>query len=105
VIRREGVAPQTSTDMVVGLFAGAKYRNQSMSMNTGDSLVLFTDGVTEAENEAEDQLGLDPITEMLGTLHGVAATEILQKIEAHVQAFCGNAPSTDDVTMLAFTRL
>lgn len=105
VIRRDGVVPQTSTDMVVGLFASAKYRNQSMSMDTGDSLVLFTDGVTEAENEAEDQLGLDPITEMLQALHGVAATEILQKIDAQVQAFCGNAPSTDDVTMLALTRL
>jgi phosphoserine phosphatase RsbU/P len=105
VITQNGVMPQTSTDMVVGLFAHAKYRNQSMSMNAGDSIVLFTDGVTEAENEAEDQLGLDPITEMLGSLHGVAATEILQKIEAHVHAFCGNAPSTDDVTMLALTRL
>ena len=105
VITRNGVVPQTSTDMVVGLFAQASYRNQRFTLDPGDAVVLFTDGVTEAENESEDQLGLDPVTAMLGSLHGTQATEILHKIEEQVHAFCGNAPAADDVTMLALTRL
>lgn len=100
-----GVTQMTMTDMVVGLFDSAKYRNQTMQLGQGDSLVLFTDGVTEAENESEEQLGLMPVAAMVEKLHGNCATEILTAIDTHVQTFCGNAPSTDDVTMMALTRL
>ncbi len=105
VISARGVEQQTSTDMVVGLFGHATYRNQTVTLEAGDSIVLFTDGVTEAENEAEDQLGLDPIATLVAPLHGIRAPQILETIDAHVQKFCGNAPMMDDVTMLALTRL
>lgn len=105
VISGRGVDTLTMTDMVVGLFAGARYRDQKVTLERGDSIVLFTDGVTEAENEQEDQLGLEPIASLVSTLHGVAAPQILETIAGHVQTFAGNAPVTDDVTMLALTRL
>lgn len=105
VVSSEGVRQLTMTDLVVGLFGHATYRDQSVTLAPGDSLVLFTDGVTEAENENEDQLGLDPIATLVTAFHGVPAHTILEKIDAHVQSFCGAAPATDDVTMLAFTRL
>ena len=100
-----GVKQHNVTDMVVGLFDTAQYRNQTMQLGVGDSLVLFTDGVTEAENECEDQLGLSPIAALVEKLHGACAPDILVAIDKHVQSFCGAAPSTDDVTMMALTRL
>jgi sigma-B regulation protein RsbU (phosphoserine phosphatase) len=90
--------------MVVGLFPQAKYRNQSAMLEHGDSIVLFTDGVTEAENEKEEQLGLTPVATLVQTLHGSAAPFILESIDAHVQDFIGGVPAMDDVTMLALTR-
>jgi phosphoserine phosphatase RsbU/P len=105
VISQRGVEQLTVTDMVVGLFAQAPYRNQRATLAAGDSLVLFTDGVTEAENETEDQLGLDPIATLVSTLHGTAAPQILERIDDHLQAFIGAMPANDDVTMLALTRL
>jgi sigma-B regulation protein RsbU (phosphoserine phosphatase) len=105
VISKNGVEQLKTTDMVAGLFASATYRNQRMTLGPGDSIVLFTDGVTEAENFAEDQLGLDPVAELVTTLHGTAASHILETIEAHVRAFVGDAPPGDDITMLALTRL
>ena len=105
VISRNGVEPQTTTDMVVGLFTFAKYRNQTVTLEPGDSIVLFTDGVTEAENENEEQLGLAPVTALCTPLHGILASRILETIESHVQTFIGNAPAADDVTMLALTRV
>jgi sigma-B regulation protein RsbU (phosphoserine phosphatase) len=105
VISRDGVAQLTMTDMVVGLFAHAQYRNQSAKLEAGDSIVLFTDGVTEAENEAEDQLGLEPIATLVSTLHGTKAPQILDGIDRHVQEFVGTAAANDDVTMFALTRL
>ena len=105
IIGNDGVQSMTTTDMVVGLFGHAKYRVQSVQLQRGDSMVLFTDGVTEAENEGEEQLGLEPVAQLLETLHGAPATSILEAIDGHVQTFCGSAPSTDDVTMMAINRL
>lgn len=105
VISRDGVEQLTMTDLVVGLFPSAQYRNQTVTLGSGDSIVLFTDGVTEAENVAEEQLGLEPVAQLVTTLHGVAAPAILETIEAYVHAFMGDAPAGDDVTMLALTRL
>jgi serine phosphatase RsbU (regulator of sigma subunit) len=105
VIASGGVSQLTTTDMVVGLFAAAPYRNQRVTLNAGDSLVLFTDGVTEAEDTLENQLGLDPIAELVSTLHGTVAPRILETIDGFVQTFMGNAPASDDVTMLALTRM
>jgi serine phosphatase RsbU (regulator of sigma subunit) len=104
VVSRNGIAQLTSTDMVVGLFAFATYRNQHVALEEGDSLVLFTDGVTEAENEAEEQLGLAPIAALVGTLHGTPAAQILDLIDMHVHTFIGTVPPADDVTMLAISR-
>jgi phosphoserine phosphatase RsbU/P len=105
IVRRDGVTPMTSTDMVVGLFGHAKYRNQNVQLEPGDSMVLFTDGVTEAENEGEEQLGLNPVATLMQSLHGSPAPAILEAIDAQVHTYCGTAPSTDDVTMMALTRL
>jgi sigma-B regulation protein RsbU (phosphoserine phosphatase) len=105
VISKNGVAQLTLTDMVVGLFAHAQYRNQTVTLEAGDTLVLFTDGVTEAENEVEEQLGLDPVADLVSTMHGTLAPHVLDTIENHVQEFIGNAALTDDLTMLALTRL
>jgi serine phosphatase RsbU (regulator of sigma subunit)/pSer/pThr/pTyr-binding forkhead associated (FHA) protein len=105
VISRRGVEAQATTDLVVGVLSTASYHNQRVTLDVGDSIVLFTDGVTEAENEAEEQLGLEPIATLLSTFHGIPAPQILDRIDQHLQEFCANAPATDDVTMLALTRL
>lgn len=105
VISKNGVEAMHSTDIVVGILPNAQYRNQSLTLAAGDSLVLFTDGVTEAENIAEEQLGLDPVCEMLRTMHGSDADAILDTIDTHVHEFIGEVPAGDDVTMLAMTRL
>jgi sigma-B regulation protein RsbU (phosphoserine phosphatase) len=105
LVSKDGVEAMHSTDIVVGILPNAQYRNQSLTLAAGDSLVLFTDGVTEAENIAEEQLGLDPVCEMLRTMHGSEADAILETIDAHVHEFIGEVPNGDDVTMLAMTRL
>ncbi|HEY4640988.1 MAG TPA: SpoIIE family protein phosphatase [Thermoanaerobaculia bacterium] len=104
VVGRDGVQQLKTTDMVIGLFPAAQYRNQSVTLAPGDSLVLFTDGVTEAENQDEEQLGLDPVAMLLTPLHGTTASALLESIEKHVQSFTSEAPAGDDVTMLALTR-
>ena len=105
VVGRDGVRTLKTTDLVVGLFATAQYRNQSVQLEPGDSLVMFTDGVTEAENAAEEQLGVEPVVELLQTMHGTEAGRILQTIDERVRLHIGDVPAGDDVTMLAVTRV
>jgi serine phosphatase RsbU (regulator of sigma subunit)/pSer/pThr/pTyr-binding forkhead associated (FHA) protein len=105
VVGREGVQALRMTDIVVGIKLDAAYRDQTLSLGPGDSLVLFTDGVTEAENAAEEQLGLDPILGLLGAMHGQEAPRLLDAIDNHVNEYIGDAPAGDDVTMLAVTRV
>jgi sigma-B regulation protein RsbU (phosphoserine phosphatase) len=104
VVSKGGVEALRSTDLVVGLFAHAQYRNQTIDLQPGDSLVLFTDGVTEAENSDEVELGLAPVAEALKSLHCENAARMLTAIEEHVNRHIGDAPAGDDVTMLAVTR-
>lgn len=105
VVCSDGVRKLTATDLVVGLFPEAQYRNQSFTLDAGDSLVLFTDGVTEAENAKEEELGLSKVATLLSGLHGSPAPHILAVIEREVQSFIGDVPAGDDVTLLAFTRI
>lgn len=105
VVSRDGVEQLRTTDMVAGLFGHAQYRNQRLTLGEGDSLVLFTDGVTEAENAAEEQLGIEPVAELVRTLHGTRAPKILHAIEEYVRGYVGDAPAGDDITMVALTRL
>ncbi len=104
LVSRGGVDALRSTDIVVGILPQAKYRDQSIALAPGDSLVLFTDGVTEAENCAEAQLGLEPILTLLGTMHGSEAARLLDAIDTQVHQYIGDVPAGDDVTMLAVTR-
>ncbi len=104
VVTARGVHRLEMTDMVVGLFENASYRNQFVRLESGDSLVLFTDGVTEAENEGEEQLGLEAVADLLAAHHRRTANSILNMIDVRVQEFCGAANLGDDVTMLAISR-
>src|SRR5258708_6534976 len=104
VVSSAGVEALRSTDLVVGLFPNAQYRNQTIELKPGDSMVLFTDGVTEAEDSQEEQLGIAPVAETLKSLHCENAARMLLAIEEHVNRHIGDAPAGDDVTMLALTR-
>ena len=103
LLKEGGVTALSSTDMVVGLFTAATYRTQTAQLERGDSLVLFTDGVTEAEDEQEQELGLQSVCDLLATKR-TTAPELLDTIDDHVRAHIGELPAGDDVTMLALTR-
>jgi phosphoserine phosphatase RsbU/P len=104
VVTKSGVQTLGTTDLVVGLFQHAQYRNQMTRLDPGDSIVLFTDGVTEAENAGEEQFGLEAVADLLRGSHSTSAEDILEAIDRRVHSFIGSAPLGDDVTMLAITR-
>lgn len=104
VVSARGVETLRVTDMVVGLFPHAQYRNQMTRLEPGDSLVLFTDGITEAENDKEEQLGLSAVVDLLKSFHGRTADVILGAIESRALDYVGGCNANDDITLLTITR-
>lgn len=103
-IHKDGVEELKTTDLVLGLFSHAKYRNQKLTLAPGDLLVTFTDGIIEAENELGEEFGSERVRHSLGALHRTTADSAIHHLEEQVIAFAGGVTPGDDVTMLAVNR-
>ena len=85
-------------NLPLGIMSGMEFKEQEMDFHYDDALFLYTDGLNEAENSAHEQFGED---RMKKSLHGrKGAYEHLKTVEAQVRAFVGEAPQSDDLTML-----
>ncbi|HVT44627.1 MAG TPA: SpoIIE family protein phosphatase [Thermoanaerobaculia bacterium] len=104
IVRKDSVEQLRDTDMVIGLFPPAVYRTQRVTLEPGDALITFTDGIIEAENSDEIEMGSDPITEIVRPFHGVPAEAAVRAIEAAVLEYMGNAAAGDDITILGLSR-
>ena len=85
---------------VLGLFDTAAFQSGEVSVASGDMLVLFSDGVTEAMNGAGEELGDARLEACLLAVRALPVGEILGAIEREVLTFCGGAPTLDDVTVM-----
>ena len=84
----------------LGIMAGARYECGQTTMKQGDLLLIFTDGLIEAENDREEEYGE---ARMLGTAFGFSggsAADLIRRLIASVEAFAGLAPQHDDMTCL-----
>ncbi len=74
---------------------------ETITVMPGDTLLLYTDGVSETANAAKEEFGEERIGESLKKFSNFSAKEAAEKIEAEISAFRGDAPPDDDVTLLA----
>lgn len=103
-VKNDGVTDLAVTDLILGMFPKAGYQNQALSLEPGDSLVLFTDGVSEAENLSEQEFGYPNISKTVGILHRKDATTIAGALEQAVMKFAGDCHFGDDVTLMVVSR-
>ena len=94
-----------SKDMMVGAFDGVKYHEETLQLEKGDALVMFTDGVTEAMNESREEFGTARLVESLEDVAMRNCKEIIDTVKADIATFVGDAEQSDDITLLAFKRL
>lgn len=103
-IRPNEARTLNGADLVLGLFPEVKYHGRSIRLERGDSLVLFTDGVTEAEGDGEHELGCHAVLADLEGRHDHSPSAIIDRIEQHVREHVMSRPLADDVTMLVIKR-
>ena len=104
VILSPGQPPRlacASTGRPAGLMPFNPVESETLAFETGDTFVLFSDGVSEARNAGEDFYGEERLLTTLSSAGSASVTEIVQRVVADVHAFAAEAQQSDDITVLA----
>ena len=91
-------------NMVLGAVENFQYRNDKITLEKGDMLFTFTDGVTEAMNAAGEQFGEERLEKLLAKCGGKTSQETIDTVRAAVAEWAGDTEQSDDVTMLVIKR-
>ncbi|HVP57924.1 MAG TPA: PP2C family protein-serine/threonine phosphatase [bacterium] len=88
----------------LGVVSGQAYIEQTLELETGDTLLVYSDGLTEATNQQGDFFGEDRLTSMLPGLRGLSAEEAGKRLLAEAAAFVGNQRPSDDLSLIVLKR-
>ncbi len=90
---------------VLGILPGARYESASLRLEIGDVLVMFSDGITEAQSPAGEEYGEERLLAALRPVSGLAASAISKAIGESVEQFMGTAAAVDDITLVVARRV
>jgi serine phosphatase RsbU (regulator of sigma subunit) len=104
LLLRDGKVTELSSsdNMVLGVSADEVYKQFFVDLKTGDQLLLYTDGVTDAANFSNERYGKLRLIQSFSQA-GQTAEGVAQNILWDIRKFCGMAPRTDDITMMVVT--
>lgn len=80
---------------------GSRYREYEITLEKGDSLFVYTDGVPEATNAENELFGTDRMLEALNQNPDAASEEVIREVQKAMEVFVKQAPQFDDITMLS----
>jgi phosphoserine phosphatase RsbU/P len=96
----------SSTGTPLGLFPGGlPYGEVSGRLEVGDTLLLFSDGVTEAQNACDEEFGEARLMACLQEAADLPSAMVVERIFAAIDEFAGDAPQFDDITLLVARRV
>lgn len=104
-LKKDGIVELSESDLLLGVIARAPYANRSLILAPGDSLVLFTDGVSEARADDGHDLGSGKLIAALSPHHGADAEAIAELVNQTVLDHVGDEETLDDdVTLVVVSR-
>jgi serine phosphatase RsbU (regulator of sigma subunit)/pSer/pThr/pTyr-binding forkhead associated (FHA) protein len=105
LVRADGTAERLEgTGMPLGLFPIAEYDREEVTLGPGDLVVLYTDGITEAANEAGDEFGLERLEKVVQTYNREPLVALAVAIETAVEVFAEERRFADDRTLVFLRR-
>jgi len=90
---------------VIGLLEGFPFQQTNLTLQAGDTLVLFTDGVSEAMNPQDEEWGEARMIETLHRCRGLSAAQTIEYVMAGADGFASGAPQHDDMTLVVLRVL
>ncbi|MFL6450295.1 MAG: SpoIIE family protein phosphatase [Bryobacteraceae bacterium] len=105
LLRANGTVEElTGSNMVLGIVPDARYELHKTQMERGDTLALFSDGVTEARNSKEQELGEKGLASFLQNHRGKSAEETISSLSEDVRRWCETTAFGDDFTIVLVKR-
>lgn len=101
VLQKEVTGIEAKPHLPVGVFEDVKYAVQECFLAADSTLLLYTDGLTEAKNTSRAQFGLPRVKETLEEASGKRPEEIIQALTGSLKQFVGSAEQSDDLTLMA----
>jgi len=105
VLGVDGLRRLEADGMPVGLFDFAPYSSSKLTLRAGDTMVLYSDGVTEAQSVDGSEFGEGRLVDVMKELQGKPAGEVLKRVIDAVMSFAHGAEQYDDVTALVIRYL
>jgi sigma-B regulation protein RsbU (phosphoserine phosphatase) len=90
----------TEGGMALGMFENSKYEERPLGISPGEIIVFYTDGVTEARNESQEEFGTRRLKQVISDSHELSAGQIQENIHNAVKEFTGISHQEDDLTMI-----
>ncbi|MAF11984.1 hypothetical protein CMK11_16180 [Candidatus Poribacteria bacterium] len=97
----DSITALSTGGMLVGAFESAVYEEETVSLGPGDLVVLYTDGVTESENEAGELFGEDGARALVQDMTRLTGDALCGTVRSRLAKFRGGAQRSDDLTMVA----
>jgi sigma-B regulation protein RsbU (phosphoserine phosphatase) len=107
IIRKDAALESISKlhGMALAVMEDLVYKEDQITLNPGDTLFLYTDGVTEAENIQGTLFGNEKLASSLDQYRNLAASELINTIRSDIVTYANGYPQSDDITMLAIRFL
>ena len=105
VLYRDGQKFELTSEkhgLVVGAMSGIRYKSYDLQLQKGDKLFIYTDGIPEATRSDNAMFKLEGMVNSLNKHATASPKEIIEGVAKDVDAFIGDAPQFDDMTMLCF---
>lgn len=93
---------KTKHSPAVATLEGMRFKQDDFDLHPGDTLFVYTDGVTEATNSKDELFGEERLTQTLNKYKDLMPSDLLPAVRKDIDEFVGDAPQFDDITMLGF---
>ncbi len=100
-----GVTRIDATGLPLGMFSSGQYAVKRVSVAPGDTLFLYTDGVSEMRDPSGGEYGIDRLAQFVGARQALAPEALAAACLDELKAFSAGAPRADDLTILILHRL
>ncbi|PYT07909.1 MAG: hypothetical protein DMF49_06715 [Acidobacteria bacterium] len=99
-----GIRSLKASSIPIGVIAGSRYTEEFMDLEPGDTLLIYSDGLTEARNRAEEEFGEQRLRSVLAASSGLPPAEAGRRVLGEVEAFMQDGRPHDDLSLIVLER-
>lgn len=105
LVRNGQIRSIETTGLPLGIFFSGSYRTVRAAMEPGDTLLLYTDGLSESRNAAMEEFSDARVSALVSRTHRSSPEELIRSLLGDLSTFRGKAPKVDDLSLMAMRRI